>query len=48
MHTELSKVLGHATYLLRVKVILWEEINPSHHKVRLNSTFQKTAPPYIC
>lgn len=48
MPTELSKVLGHATYLLRVKVILWEEINPSHHKIWLNSTFQKTAPPYIC
>lgn len=48
MPTGFSKVLGHTTYLLRVKVFLWEGINPSQHKVRLNSTFQKTAPPYTC
>lgn len=36
MYFIMFTVLSYTTYFLRVKVIIWEAINPSHHKVWLD------------
>lgn len=47
MSTEIKTVLSHTTYFLKIKVIIWDAIDPSHHKVWLDSACQNHISLYL-